>query len=154
MESDSIIQVVKAIFSGTDKRNWSEVKNAMAEEVLLDYSSMTGNPAALEASEKIVETWKGFLPGFDKTHHQVSDFKVSQNGSLAQVYLFGKADHYISGEIWTVEGTYDVTLSRSDAHWKVTAFKFNFIKQSGNTTLPSKAAEIAKHKIDGSNPNI
>jgi hypothetical protein len=45
METDSIIQVVKAIFSGTDKRNWSEIKNAMAEEVLLDYSSMTGKPA-------------------------------------------------------------------------------------------------------------
>jgi hypothetical protein len=83
-----------------------------------------------ESSDNIIETWKGFLPGFDKTHHQVSDFKVSQNDSLAQVHLSEKAEHYISNEIWTVEGTYDVNLSRSDAHWKVTAFRFNFTKQN------------------------
>jgi hypothetical protein len=107
---------------------------------------MTGRPAIVISSEKIIEGWKGFLPGFDMTHHQISDFKVNQKDDAAQIRFFGKADHYINKDSWTVEGTYDTELIKAANKWKVTKFKFNLQKQSGDTSLPQKAAEIAGNK--------
>ncbi len=107
---------------------------------------MNGSPVTVISSEKIIEGWRGFLPGFDMTHHQVFDFKVDQKDNAAQVHFFGKANHYINKDSWTVEGTYDSELVKIGDKWKVTKFKFNLEKQSGDTSLPQKAAEIAGKK--------
>ena len=146
MEAENIIKTIKNIFSGADERNWQKVQDAMADEVLLDYSSMNSNPAAITPSVKIIEAWKGFLPGFDRTHHQVSDFKADQQNDIAHIQFFGKADHFIANDSWTVAGTYDVELIQSANDWKVTKFKFNLQQQSGNTELPQRAVEIASRK--------
>jgi hypothetical protein len=146
MDAEQIIQTITNIFNGADERNWGKVQAAFADNVLLDYSSMNGSPAIVISSEKIVEGWKGFLPGFDMTHHQISDFKVNQKDDAAQIHFFGKADHYINKDSWTVEGTYDTELVKAGNKWKVTKFKFNLQKQSGDTSLPQKAAQIAGKK--------
>ena len=146
METETIINAITDIFEGADERNWERVQHSMADQVLVDYSSMNGRPAAVTPSTKIIEAWKGFLPGFDRTHHRVSDFKVDEQADTAKVHFFGKADHHIDKDSWTVEGNYDVELVRSADNWKVTKFKFNLQKQSGNTGLPQKAAGIAARK--------
>jgi hypothetical protein len=146
MEAEQIIQTIANIFNGADEHNWGKVQTAFADNVLLDYSSMNGSPATVVSSEKIIEGWKRFLPGFDMTHHQVSDFKVDQKGDSAQVCFFGKADHYINKNSWTVEGTYEIELVKARDDLKVTKFKFILQKQSGDTSLPQKAAAIAGKK--------
>jgi hypothetical protein len=137
---DQIIETVTALFGGADERDWTKVKNALAENVELDYSSMTGNPASLVSSENIITAWRGFLPGFDKTHHQLTDFYVMQNGSIALAHYYGKADHFIGDELWIVEGTYDTELIETDGKWIITKHKLNLIKQDGNMDLPAQAA--------------
>ncbi len=137
---DQIIATVTALFSGADERDWAKVKNAFAENVELDYSSMTGNPAGTASSNDIIAAWRGLLPGFDRTHHQLADFYVMQNGTVALVHYYGKADHFIGDELWIVEGTYDTELIETDGKWIVTKHKLNLIKQDGNMDLPAKAA--------------
>ena len=139
MEKDKIIQTFSAVFAGADERDWAKVQNAMAANVLLDYSSLSGNPAATLSSEKIIETWKGFLPGFDRTHHQLSEFEVEINQAVANVHCRGKADHFIGKEAWTVEGTYDGELEVKNSNWVVTKLAFHLTRQTGNTTLPAEA---------------
>jgi len=139
MDADKIIKVIANIFEGADERDWKKVKASFAEDVLLDYSSMNGNPATVLSAGDIVEAWKGFLPGFDITHHQVADFQTKELDGVAKAHFFGKADHFIDSESWTVEGTYDLELAVSGNDAKVTKFKFNLEKQSGDTTLPQKA---------------
>lgn len=146
MENDKIINTITTIFNGADARDWRKVKAAFADEVLLDYSSMNGNPAATMTPDQIISTWSGFLPGFDKTHHHVSNFKVNQQGDRADVHFTGIADHFIGQSKWTVEGTYDVEAIRQADSWQVTKFRLNFEKQSGDTWLPQKAAELASSK--------
>lgn len=146
MENDKIVNTVTAIFSGADAREWPKVKAAFADEVLLDYSSMNGNPAAQMTPDQIITAWSSFLPGFDKTHHNVFDFKVDRQGDNATVHFTGIADHFIGENKWTVEGTYDVEAIREDDNWQVTKFKLNFEKQGGDTSLPQKAADIMASK--------
>ena len=144
MENEKIIETISAVFNGADERDWEKVKGAMAENVLLDYSSLSGSPAATLPSKQIIETWKGFLPGFDRTHHQLSDFQISEQGYTAKAHCSGKAAHFIDEDVWTVEGTYDADLSKINDYWLITMLKFNLSKQSGDTSLPARAVERVK----------
>lgn len=141
MEVNQIIQTVSRIFEGADERNWVKVKEAMAESVVLDYSSLSGAPSSTMSSSQIVDMWKGFLPGFDRTHHQLSDFSVKQHSGNASVTFSGKADHFLESEVWTVEGSYYAELIPVSQGWVVTLLKFNLARQRGNTNLPAKAAQ-------------
>jgi hypothetical protein len=145
MENEKIIQAISAVFSGADERNWKKVQRAMAENVLFDYFSLSGNAGALLPSNQIIEAWKGLLPGFDRTHHQLSNFQIFQQGNTAKVHCDGKADHFIDNDVWTVEGNYDAEASKNNNEWVVTMLKFNLAKQSGNTNLPARA----KDKLNG-----
>lgn len=136
-----IISAVTAIFNGVDERNWPKVQGAMAENVYLDYAALSGNPAASIPAGQIVVAWKSFLPGFDRTHHQLSGFSVSPAGNTATVHFKGKADHFIDGDSWRVEGTYDATVVKVNDQWRVSQLKLSQPQQSGNLNLPAQAAE-------------
>ena len=143
MEAEHIIETIKKVFEGADERDWKKVQDTFADTVLLDYSSMNGSPAAILSSADIIKAWRGFLPGFDKTHHQVFDFRVDQADNKITAHFSGRAVHFIDEDSWTVEGNYDVEIDESG---KVSKFKFNLQKQSGNTDLPQKAVENAAKK--------
>ena len=64
-------EIVTRLFINTDSRNWSEVENCFAEEVLLDYSTMTGSPAEKLSPSDIVSGWKQILPGFHHTRYRI-----------------------------------------------------------------------------------
>jgi len=138
---NNIIQQIKNLFSGADARDWEKVKAVMNDTITLDYSSMTGNPAISLTPNDITNAWAAFLPGFDSTHHQLSNFSVTIDGDLATADYAGKADHFINQEIWTVEGTYHTNLKLINGSWLITGQKFNFTQQSGNTELPALATQ-------------
>ena len=146
MEKEKIIQSLKNLFAGADERDWQKVQSVMASSVLLDYTSMSGGNPTNQTPQQITDAWAAFLPGFDKTNHQLSGFEVSLNDNIANVHYTGKADHFIGREVWTVEGTYDSELKKESNQWLVTKHKFNFIKQSGNTDLPAVASKTAQTK--------
>lgn len=146
-----IILTITTLFLGADERNWSKVENVMSNVVLLDYTSFVGGEPLNLTPKQITESWANFLPGFDKTSHQLSDFNVVINNETAIITYTGKADHFIGSEIWTVEGTYESELKKIDNKWLVTKLKFNFGKQTGNLDLPAKATERMKSNLP-SNP--
>lgn len=142
-----ITEKVNSIFTGADERDWNKVKSVMDKQVLLDYSSMTGSPATNLKPEQITTAWAAFLPGFDRTNHKLSDFKIKINGDDAVVNYIGKADHYLNSEVWTVEGSYTTKLKYINGNWLVNSHKFNFEKQSGKTTLPTEATKKMERLI-------
>lgn len=145
-KNTGIIQQIKKLFAGADKRNWQHVISVMNEKVMLDYSSMNGNPATKLTPQAIIETWSAFLPGFDKTHHLLWGFEANTENDNASAHFTGRAEHWINNECWIVEGTYDIVLTLKDNQWLITEMKFNFIKQTGNTELPVLAIQNVKNK--------
>lgn len=122
MENE-IINVVKELFGGADERNWNKVKSALFNKVLLDYSALSGSPAATLTSDVIITAWKGLLPGFDHTKHQPAHFTVKQEDGKATVHYFAKADHFLGDDEWTVEANYDTDLIKTSFGWKITGHK-------------------------------
>src|ERR1044072_1276045 len=139
---NKITEQVRLLFKGADERDWEKCRSVFNKDVLLDYSSMTGNAATLLSSEQIIAAWAAFLPGFDRTHHELSKFNIEHNGLLSTAHYFGKPDHFLDGEVWRVEGTYDTKLVRTNNdNWLIVEHKFNLEKQSGNTSLPQLATQ-------------
>lgn len=109
--------------------------------VMLDYSSMTGSPASLLTPEQITSAWAAFLPGFNRTNHKLSDFKVQVSNGIATVTYLGAADHFYNAKVWTVEGSYTTQLKIIDDNWLVTAQTFTFRQQGGDINLPSEVSQ-------------
>lgn len=144
---EKINETVAKLFIATDDKDWQTVESIFAGEVILDYSSMNGNPATSFSPKQIVDRWKTILPGFEHTHHQLGNFVTNANDSKAEVFCYGTATHYLNdakGNIWTVIGSYDFELIVKDNKWKISKMKFNFKYQDGNLDLPKKAIENLK----------
>ncbi len=141
-----IANTVARFFKAVDDREWAMAEALMANPYHLDYSSFGAGEAADLAPTQILKGWKGFLPGFDHTHHQIGNLDISVDGDKAKVACYGTATHVIAdaggGTVWTVVGTYTITLKRV-GDWKLTGTTFHFKYQDGNTGLPEKAAERA-----------
>lgn len=140
-----IKETILKVFVYTDEKKWDELQNVFTEIVILDYSSFKGNAASELTPKQIADAWSGFLPLFNSTHHQVSNFLIDENENNATAFCYGTATHYFPNEsgnnVWTVVGTYDFDLEKIDSEWKVKTMKFNFKYQDGNTDLPKLVQE-------------
>ncbi|MEO1261195.1 MAG: nuclear transport factor 2 family protein [Bacteroidota bacterium] len=139
---NNIQEKINMLFIATDQKNWQEVEGSFSGKVILDYSSMTGQPASETTPQKILESWQSILPGFDFTHHQLGNFIISEEDEQATVFCYGTASHYLENEnenVWTVVGTYDFNLEKINSTWKISKMKFNFKYQVGNLKLPQMA---------------
>ncbi|WP_428656898.1 nuclear transport factor 2 family protein [Runella sp.] len=139
-----ITKNIIAIFNGSDKHQWETVRHSLADEVLLDYSSMSGQPAAPTKADDIIAAWSGFLPKFAFTLHFLSNFEIHIQGGIANVFCKGSAIHHLpnaeGGDVWKVYGTYEFELAKLGEQWKTTSLKFNLLYQEGNLNLPELAA--------------
>ena len=143
MNTQAITETVSKFFIAVDQRNWDEVQKIFNDTVLLDYTSMAGGEPADLASQQIIDAWKGLLPGFDQTHHQLGNFIVEADTEIAKVFCYGTATHYLENEtmlnVWTVVGTYDLELQNMEGNWRISKMKFNLKYFDGNNALPGLA---------------
>nr|WP_299382551.1 nuclear transport factor 2 family protein [Allomuricauda sp.] len=149
MEQSLVQSTVTKLFVATDQEDWSLVEAKFADQVNLDYSSMTGNPAAEVSPAEITSSWKTVLPGFDHTHHQIGNFITEIIEDKAHVFVYGTASHFLedeNGSVWTVVGSYDFDLEKTGSNWKITAMTFNYKFQNGNNELIQKAIENVSKK--------
>lgn len=143
----AIQETISKLFIHSDQRNWEGVEAQFASEVNLDYSSMTGNPATVLSPQQITGAWKTVLPGFSSTHHQVGNFISQVSDDQAHSFCYGTATHYlehVDGNLWTVVGSYDFDLEKTEGQWKIIAMTFNYKYQEGNTSLVQQAIENVK----------
>src|SRR5579871_3408482 len=96
----NIASTITRLFAGADKRDWPDVENTMDDKVLLDYTSMSGGSPAWLTPRQITDAWAAFLPGFDRTNHQLSDFEINEGRDSSTAHYKGKAEHFIGKEIW------------------------------------------------------
>lgn len=148
MDTQEIIETVNKLFISVDSRDWDTVKTVFSDTVLLDYTSMAGGQPANLASVDIINSWKGVMPGFDRTHHQLGNYIIDAGASIAKVFCYGTATHYLRNEsnnnLWTVVGSYDLELQTVSKTWRITKMKFNLKYIDGNSELPKMAQERVK----------
>ena len=96
-------------------------------------------PAAL------MEGWRGIVPGFDATWHQLGPVDVTITGDTATASAAVDARHWIGEKVWRPVGIYHWDLSRMDGEWRVTRMVFDMTNEIGDRALAQEAmARAAK----------
>ncbi len=149
--SQEIANTVVRFFRAIDNRDWAAAEALMTNPYHLDYASFGAGEAADLSPREILSGWKGLLPGFDHTHHQIGNLEIEDDGDRATARCYVTATHVIAdamgGSVWTVVGRYSLSLRR-DEMWRLNGTVFHFKYQDGNTGLPALASERASQTVE------
>ena len=139
----SIKTIVESVGSLADTGNFESLEELYANEVEMDYTSLTGGNVEVKSPKAIMTQWAAVLPGFDKTRHEVSDIEVSSNGKTATASANVTATHWAGDLFWEVKGTYLYKLKK-DISWKITAHKFTLKDEKGTRDVFAAAMNNTK----------
>ncbi len=143
-----IVETITDIAAGADRHDWARVRSAMSDEVTTDYTSLFGGEPVTQSADKLIESWAGFLPGFDSTHHMVTNHTVT---SIDADSVTAEADftatHRIGDGLWVLGGRYRYELSKTNSGWTVTSLVMQALWETGDrNALIGQALERVKTK--------
>lgn len=140
----AVMTIVESVGTLADTRNFEDLAELYDAEVMVDYSSLSGEPAELKSPIGLMTQWAATLPGFDRTRHDLSNVRAEVDGPEATATADVTADHWIGGDHWQVSGRYDYRLAREDGAWAITAMTFTVEDEEGSRDVFGPAMEAAK----------
>ncbi|MDW3195150.1 MAG: nuclear transport factor 2 family protein [Cytophagales bacterium] len=147
-DQQAIKDLIDELFKAADDRKWGIAESTMANSVYVDYSAL-GGTVGFQSPEEIVSGWKAFLPGFDRTVHQVHNQAIWVAGDRASATFDAIAAHYLeagSGENhWTVFVGYDTEFIKQDGKWRLARIDLSLYDQVGNSELPQAALAVMEN---------
>lgn len=137
--------------TGIDLRDWDLFRSIFADEIEIDFSSYSGQPASKMSADDWVAQCRAMLPGLDATQHLFSNFVVDVNGDEAVATLYMQAEHFIANtdgdNSHTLGGYYTHNLKRGSDGWKIHKYALNVTWSRGNRHVYQLAAErVAQSK--------
>jgi len=143
-DQTEITATLTDIAAGVDRHDWQRVRAAFADTVTTDYTSLWGGDPVTQPADELVAGWSAFLPGFDSTHHMVTNHTVtSATETSAKAEADFTATHRIGDGLWTLGGRYSYELERSEDRWKVTSMTMTALWETGDRGLVATAGERA-----------
>ena len=91
-----------------------------------------------------MDAWRGLVPGFDATRHELRDVEARVDGETATATALVDGRHWIGDALWRPIGLYRWTLRRIEDGWRVTAMTFVMTQEIGDRGLVAVAAERAR----------
>ena len=143
-ESARIISIVSSIPLAVDLARYDLAESAFAPSILIDYTSLWGGEPQHMTPAELMAAWRGLVPGFDATRHELRDVRAELDGDRATATAFVDGRHWLGGRLWRPIGTYRWTLERRSGAWKVTSMTFAMTEEIGDRGLVALAAERAK----------
>lgn len=135
--------IVESVASLADRGDFESLGKLFADEVRVDYASLSGEAPTLTSPQALMSVWSALLPGFDRTRHALSRLKAVADGETGSATADVAADHWIGGRRWTVAGSYAYAFARDDDAWRITSMQFNLKREEGARDLLDKAGAAA-----------
>jgi SnoaL-like domain len=143
----SIGEEVTGVFThmlhALDLRQWQAVRDAFADHVDVDYSSLFGVPAATVSSDEQIGAWRSFVGAFDATQHLTGPLVTSEREGAVLGTTSVRGYHRIigtpGGDTWMVAGIYHVRFVHRRAGWRIVGLTLKVLYQDGNLDLPGIA---------------
>ncbi|MEV0145607.1 MULTISPECIES: nuclear transport factor 2 family protein [unclassified Nonomuraea] len=121
MDRFDVIDTCTRMAWHADQREWSELAEVFADEVLLDYTSLNGGEPVTLTPAQIVEGWEGALSAYVATQHLIGNHLVTVAGDVAVCTASFQATHRKDDDsLWTLGGTYRFDLVRTGDGWRIT----------------------------------
>lgn len=134
-----IISLVRSIPLAVDLGRFELAESAFAPRVYIDYSSLWGGDAQEMATTDLLAAWRGLVPGFDATLHELGQVQVSLRGDSAQATADVVASHWLDGQLWRLVGRYEWPLRLGPEGWRVTGMTFQRLQEHGDRGLCERA---------------
>jgi len=144
--TQDILNTIARFFEAVDSTDWNAARALMTDLFHADYSSFGAGPAADVNPDDVLAGWDAFVPGFDRTHHQLGNLHLKSDDRAAHVRCYVTGYHAIGERVWTVVGTYDIDLIREGDAWQLSSLVFGYRFQTGDMALPELARERAAQK--------
>ncbi len=128
-----IVETITNIAAGADRHDWGRVRSAMSNVITTDYTNLFGGKPVTQPADELVKSWVAFLPGFDSTHHMVTNYTVtSDSADTATAEADFTATHRIGDALWVLGGRYSYRLSKSNASWTVNSMTMHALWETGD----------------------
>lgn len=128
IDKDRIADTIHRLFDAVDERDWRGVHACMASRLLLDMSSLSGQPAVELAASEITSAWDAAFRPLDHVHHQLGNLRIELRGDEALATCHGTAYHHratVRGpSVRRFVGTYELRLRRAEEGWLVTRLRY------------------------------
>lgn len=139
-----VISVVRSIPLAVDLARYDLAEAAFAPQITIDYTSLWGGEPQRMTPAELMDGWRGIVPGFDATWHELADVRADVHEAEATATAHVDARHWIGTRLWRPIGTYHWTLRKLDGTWKVTSMRFAMTQEIGDRALAAEATERAK----------
>ncbi|MDK2596821.1 alpha/beta fold hydrolase [Pseudoalteromonas obscura] len=145
----SIVTMVNAI----DSKKWDSALTQFANEVFVDYSSLTGLQGSKTKAADLLLGWKKLLAKVD-TLHQLSNFAISIEGDSADSFSHVYASHQAEGiDYWDAYGRYHHKLKKIDGRWKIVSMTLHMHGQKGNLNFLNEVTKMNQSTSQQSSEN-
>ncbi|MFM2400198.1 MAG: hypothetical protein RL341_2355 [Pseudomonadota bacterium] len=141
-----VISVVSSIPLAVDLAAYDLAEKAFAPKVVIDYTSLWGGQPNTMTPAELMAAWRGIVPGFDATWHELGPVKAQVSGSTAKATAMVDGRHWIGAQLWRPVGHYNWDLEKQNGQWKVTRMQFNMTQEIGDRAVATQAMERAKAK--------
>ncbi len=136
--------LVSSIPLAVDRAAYDLAEAAFAPEVEIDYTSLWGGEPAVMTPSALMDAWRGIVPGFDATWHELGPVTVNVTGDTATAHAFVDGRHWIGDRLWRPVGNYHWDVARIGNTWRVTRMEFEMTEELGDRALAAEAMERAK----------
>lgn len=147
-ETSRVISVVSSIPLAVDLAAYDLAEQAFAPSVTIDYTSLWGGEPSTMTPGELMTAWRGIVPGFDATWHELSAVKASVSGERATARALVDGRHWIGDRLWRPIGSYEWELAKLDGKWKVTRMTFLMSQEEGDRSVAELAMQRAAAKTD------
>jgi hypothetical protein len=142
-EEARVRQTVLAIPTNIDIHRFDAVEPLFAERVVIDYTSLWGGEPQTMTPAELVTAWRGIVPGFDATWHEIDPVAVTVDGAEARATTSVDGRHWIGERVWRPIGRYDFRLAKIDGAWRVTSMALTVTEEQGERALVDLARDRA-----------
>ncbi|MGL6291413.1 MAG: nuclear transport factor 2 family protein [Silanimonas sp.] len=146
-ETARVVSVVSSIPLAVDLARYDLAEAAFAPFITIDYTSLWGGEPQQMTPAQLMDGWRGIVPGFDATWHELSNVEAEVRGNDATATANVDGRHWIGERLWRPIGTYHWTLRKLDGTWKVTSMRFAMTQEIGDRALATEATERAKSAL-------
>ncbi|MEM7060108.1 MAG: nuclear transport factor 2 family protein [Pseudomonadota bacterium] len=134
-----VITLVSSIPLAVDRAAYDLAEAAFAAEVVIDYTSLWGGEPSITTPAALMDGWRGIVPGFDATWHELGPVEVSISDDTAKASAQVDARHWIGNQVWRPVGVYHWDLVRTEDGWRVSRMVFEMTQEIGDRALTEEA---------------
>jgi hypothetical protein len=135
-----IQDLICAVTMYADLGNYDRAKAQFAERATMHYASLFGEERRSVPAAEFLDYVQTYMPGFDATQHQVTNFEIKVQGDYAESRSQVRASHRIGSEDWVVASIYLHTFTRTPRGWRISAMGVRKIFEEGERSLLERAA--------------